>query len=303
MAAVALVLTFFASSPVAAYADGPITAAIQHGHEHARWHQSTVSVFSNWDTAVCTSAYSNPTGDSTPPLSPREMQSILSTAIAQLNLGLDGRLVLVDAGTGLAGVHCGEAAPTGVISVGWSPLTPGIAGFALQASNGDAIIGSGVVISTIVPCKKTGDTVKFVMLHEMMHSLGIPHSDVPGSLMYERNGCGATASLGAADLAALDERYPAPVPVASAAPIRTDAATSSNLTQRPGATRLAVTEPDLTPPQLIAQLAAAGCDARLLAITSGGRFLMYVPGAPAFVNAAFPSSLGAGSPFIYHCGG
>ena len=65
---------------------------------------------------------------------------------------------------------------------------------------------------------------------------------------------------------------------------------------------LLVVQEAATPDQLVATVAAAGCQVPTVWITSSGSFLGYLPGAPAFVNAGFPASLPAGTPFIASCG-
>ena len=56
-----------------------------------------------------------------------------------------------------------------------------------------------------------------------------------------------------------------------------------------------------TPAELTASLADLGCAAVGIAIAEGGAWLIHIPGAPAFVNAAFPASLPAGQLFLVRC--
>jgi len=46
-----------------------------------------------------------------------------------------------------------------------------------------------------------------------------------------------------------------------------------------------------------------GCEVDTIAITVDGRFQVYGVGAPAFVNANFPTWLDPGSPYLYTCVG
>ena len=55
------------------------------------------------------------------------------------------------------------------------------------------------------------------------------------------------------------------------------------------------------PDQLIASMVANGCASATVWISSNGALIGYLPGAPAFVNQAFPSSVPAGTPFIVNC--
>lgn len=56
-----------------------------------------------------------------------------------------------------------------------------------------------------------------------------------------------------------------------------------------------------TPSTLITALVAQGCAPVSVSITSGGAFVVYIPGAPDFVNQAFPADLAAGTGFVVRC--
>lgn len=56
-----------------------------------------------------------------------------------------------------------------------------------------------------------------------------------------------------------------------------------------------------TPPELLTALVAQGCAPVSIAVTQQGSFITYIPGAPAFVNAAFPTSMEAGAAFAVRC--
>jgi heat shock protein HslJ len=58
---------------------------------------------------------------------------------------------------------------------------------------------------------------------------------------------------------------------------------------------------ETTPDQAVAAIALLGCEATTLATTEAGDWRLYVPGAPAFVNASFPA-LGTGDPLVVRCG-
>jgi len=58
---------------------------------------------------------------------------------------------------------------------------------------------------------------------------------------------------------------------------------------------------DTTAEELATNLGAQGCAATTIAVTSAGAWLIHVPGAPAFVNAAFPPAVLAGQPFAVLC--
>jgi len=64
---------------------------------------------------------------------------------------------------------------------------------------------------------------------------------------------------------------------------------------------LMVVQEAAAPEQVIASVVAGGCQQASVWIASNGSFIGYLPGAPSFVNQAFPSSLAAGTPFVVVC--
>ena len=65
---------------------------------------------------------------------------------------------------------------------------------------------------------------------------------------------------------------------------------------------LLVTSVESTPDGLVAVLLDNGCTVQSLAILEGGVWNVYVNGAPPQVNAAFPATLDAITPFFVRCG-
>ena len=65
---------------------------------------------------------------------------------------------------------------------------------------------------------------------------------------------------------------------------------------------LMVVQETAAPAQVVASVAANGCQGPTVWITSDGSFIGYLPGAPSFVNQAFPTSLAPGTPFVVTCG-
>lgn len=53
--------------------------------------------------------------------------------------------------------------------------------------------------------------------------------------------------------------------------------------------------------QLLLHLRLQECEPRFLGVTEGGRWRMYHPGAPDFVNRDFPMQFRAGDPFLAGC--
>lgn len=90
---------------------------------------------------------------------------------------------------------------------------------------------------------------------------------------------------------------PSPVPsVPSAAP----PAVVNGSIPTTGVALLVVVDP-VHAEQVVTTARAAGCNRPSVWISEGGRLLGYLSGAPAFVNAAFPSELPAASPILLSC--
>ncbi|MFN8639681.1 MAG: glycosyl hydrolase [Dehalococcoidia bacterium] len=65
--------------------------------------------------------------------------------------------------------------------------------------------------------------------------------------------------------------------------------------------RLEVARTDSPVPRTITDLGSGGCSVETLGLLQEGRWLLYVQGAPAAVNAAFPSTFVAGTPYLVRC--
>jgi hypothetical protein len=68
-----------------------------------------------------------------------------------------------------------------------------------------------------------------------------------------------------------------------------------------GSIGLLVTSGEATSASLTAALATAGCTVRTLAVLTGGTWDIFINGAPAVVNAGFPATLAATTPFFVRC--
>jgi hypothetical protein len=64
---------------------------------------------------------------------------------------------------------------------------------------------------------------------------------------------------------------------------------------------LLVTSGEATSASLTTALGAAGCTVQTLAVLQGGEWDIFINGAPAVVNAGFPASLPATTPFFVRC--
>lgn len=72
-------------------------------------------------------------------------------------------------------------------------------------------------------------------------------------------------------------------------------------TPAPGSLGLLVTEESATAPALADSLSASGCVPESVAVVLEGEWRVYIPGAPAAVNARFPASLPPTSAFAVRC--
>jgi len=71
---------------------------------------------------------------------------------------------------------------------------------------------------------------------------------------------------------------------------------------RPDSTGLLVTTAGVAAADLVLAVQASGCDVAAVAVLEGGRWLVYIPAAPAQINAHFPASLGPTTAFFVRCG-
>lgn len=69
-----------------------------------------------------------------------------------------------------------------------------------------------------------------------------------------------------------------------------------------GAAGLLVSGGATSGPDLVSQLGSRGCTVASLGVLRSGTWSIFIPGAPAVVNSAFPSSLAASTPFYVRCG-
>jgi hypothetical protein len=118
---------------------------------------------------------------------------------------------------------------------------------------------------------------------------------------YHANTDASTVLLGEAAIPAADVAG-APLP-SGAAPAGPEgiAGVYVGTAPQPGEFGLLVTSQAISGLALAEGVASSGCSVESIAITRDGAWLVYIPGAPAIVNAAFPQSLPQFTPFFVRC--
>lgn len=205
---------------VAYHADGPGLSA-NFDLIGFRWEQASISVYHNFEGGPCLLAGGGLTDDFGGPASPHvtaaEMETRLSQVIAHLNTALGGRLRLVDAGQATRAQLCAHDSARPIV-VGFGAMAaPGL-GEAISLSRRDPQgqfddpLSSRIFISTTdtFTCAETGSDSQLdaVLLHELLHGIGIDHTSVATAVMYfESDDCAPVTAMQPDDLRALDALY------------------------------------------------------------------------------------------------
>ena len=97
------------------------------------------------------------------------------------------------------------------------------------------------------------------------------------------------------------EMFTATTGVPSAAPMEPMGATFTGAVPAGDSIALLVTGSAATAADLVTALGTAGCTVESISVLPAGAWLIFINGAPSVVNAAFPVSLDAGTPFFVRC--
>lgn len=305
---------------VAAVSLGPVdTTSLIRGYEVAgiRWEGRTrVEVYYNWDGGSCVidgTDLSGPAASHGPDVALR----MLDASIADINLRLRGGLTLVNAGpTGRADL-CSRSSGHPIV-VGYGTIaSAGVAryyGSAGTETAPAALTAARVYVNHAYDFACAGDAtyrdLQHVLTHELLHAIGVGHSADATAIMAPSGiACSMATTLQPDDVAALAAIYPPPQPpAATAAPITaplpapaTQESSSSGGGSFDRAIASAGVNTALWTGGSLGDLGRAAMAARGVSVTVfvGGAPRVYVPGAPAFVNAsfqlAFPDGVPAGA--------
>lgn len=279
--------------------DGERPGYVLHGY---RWTDyTTISVYYNWEMEQCPLwiATGSPANPPTPPVPDATARTALSASIEDLNDALEGRLRLVLAGEVERTEFC-EFSEVGVIYMGYENLGgPAVAGFTSAFSPRDRrneINSAGILINSNSSYECSGEPryreLQLTMTHELLHALGVDHSNKAQSVT-QAGLCSPDYQLQPDDTAALHELYPLDPAVGSTSP---SPPTSPN-----GRIGLGVTSSVADPTAIAASLAGESCAVAALGVLIDGRWLLFITGAPAAVNALFPPTLAELTPYFYRC--
>jgi hypothetical protein len=284
--------------------------------EGFKWFRPVIPVYYNWEGGACVFAGNDYSG---PPTAIPEavLTETLQTSLAEINSHLRGGLTLQFAGAATRAELCSTTS-TRPIVVGFGAipstgqaLSFGLTGWGTYSTYTAARVFLTTRNNFTCPTAPIYRDLQHTMTHEILHAIGIGHSNVASSIMAPTfAACRTPQNMQPDDIAAVNALYPptlpAPVttPVATATPSPTPTATPT-VTPTPG-TPGTFSRPVLFSPsgQSLAVFEGGTFDqleqaARTAGASGvwvqdvGGTFRLLVIGGPAFLRdqfrAAFPS--------------
>lgn len=239
--------------------------------EGHRWERSEVLVYSNWEGGTCV-IDGNDMSSGAPAIPTEVLDATLQASLAEINGHLRGGLRLRYAGTATRALLCST-----------NEALPIVVGFATAPSTGTTLLAGsrppGVAIGTLsvarVLIRPTGwiqicpdepryRELRHVVTHELLHAIGVGHTDVPSALMRPTfSSCDTPHTMQPDDVAAVNALYP---PVLPATPAATATPTASaTATPTPTATPLPA-----APPGTFSGPVRFSSSGQALAVFSGG---------------------------------
>ncbi len=267
--------------------------------ENFKWVDRTrVDLYSSWGGGTCVLNGTDLSGPASA-LSAVIAQQAFDASIQQINAELRGGLTLVDAGPATRAELCTQDTSYAIV-IGWGQIAETgravYSGVPSATQPGWSDLRSARVFLSdaydfACPGSPTYRDLQHTITHELLHTIGVGHSLDPTAIMAPTDiACQTPYLLQPDDIAALAVLYPptvtAPSPGVGIVGALDRAITSVGVTAAiwNGGT--------------VAQLAAAVTAAGGVSVTTfvGGRSLVLIPGAPAFVNATFDAAFPSGVP-------
>lgn len=277
------------------------TTAPPYQLEGFTWPRLTsASVYYTWDGGPCVINGTDLSGPASA-VSPAAALQTLQASLNDINSQLRGGLVLVNAGAASRADLCRTSTARPIV-VGFGNIGPvsatsktGLAlSFGLTSSatpNISTYQAARVFISDVYTFACPGSLpyrdLQGTMTHELLHAIGIGHSQDPKAVMTPSNtACQSSYLLQPDDIAALAALYPPP-------PVGISAGSFAAPPSFSAAGQAFAVFTDGSVDQLSAA-ASSVLTTGVWAQTPGRKYLLYVIGGPTFVNSAFRSSFAAG---------
>lgn len=303
-----------ASVEAAGTPSGGSTLVDEHGPEYAlqgfRWDRAVVPVYYNWEGGQCAFLDNNFSGPATS-IAPSVLLATLQTSINEINTHLRGGLTLQLAGPATRAELCSTTTARPIV-VGFGTISS--TGQALSYGQGPRGAVSTYTVARVFLSNNNKFTcsdapifrdLEHTMTHELLHAIGIGHSNVASAIMAPTfAACRTPHTMQADDIAAINALYPptqplvispvitSPAPTPAATPAATGAFVTPVMFSSSGQA-LAVFSGG-TFDQLEAAARAAGATG-LWVQDGGGQFRLLVISGPAFLRdqfrAAFPLGL------------
>ncbi len=226
----ASLLTTNASTAGASNASLPVVQEVAAGPAfkfgNFRWAgEKTVEVYYNWDGGACVFGGNDFSGPESPlPMS--VLTETLRSSVAEINENLNGALTLEFKGPATRAQLCDSSAePDIVVGVGTLEAAGQALSYGhLRAGTFAVYTAARVFVSNTAPftCRDAPvyRDLRHTLTHELLHAVGIGHSEEPGVLMAPTfSVCRSGYAMQDDDVAALAALYPPKQPVIAVTPV------------------------------------------------------------------------------------